>query len=1017
MPTLRRLVALAALLPLSTLAQNSRVVVRPAGPSALPPGTTPLGGELTVVLKLAPDPVAVVRSRAPDRKLERSERERIASELRGGQNALVPLIEARGGRVMAQFQHAIDGIKVRVPADKLSAIATIPGVVAVKPVLTYHIVNSESVPFIGAGAVWGGHPGFRGEGIRIAVIDTGVDYTHANFGGPGTIDAFNTAFAHSTEPANPAFFGPAAPKVKGGTDLVGDDYNANDPNSVPVPDANPLDCNGHGSHTSGTAAGLGVAANGTTFHGPYDANTRNQRFIIGPGVAPLADLYHVRVFGCVGSTNVVVEALDWAVEHDMQVVSMSLGSDFGPEDSADAEASENAQNAGVVVVAAGGNAGTGIPFIVSSPGAGDKTISVAAMDSHASFPGANATLSTGTSLVLQDSNGAPFADGTTLPVVVLFTGTPHDAAHISLGCNPAEYTAAGVAGKLVVTKRGVCARVARAIFGQQAGAAAVLMVNTANVFPPFEGPITSNPDDGKPFNVTIPFFGSLLNQGANLVAANGGTIRLTNTTLTNPGFRSFATFSSSGPRIPDARLKPDVSAPGVSVFSTDIGTGNGGLFESGTSMATPHVAGVVALALQAHPFWDPDDVRKAVVNTADPSQLAGFRVRLGGSGLVQPFPATRTSVIASSGIDEANVSFGVEEFSRDLNVDREITVRNFGASSATFNVGVVPMAGAAHVATVESSSLTIKAGKSAKLRLRLSVPAATVGDSSAFRELSGLVTLSPATADSNGGAALTVPYYLVPRARSQVDAKIDGDFGPRRPSAEARLRNDSRAVAGSADFYAWSLKGANQRAGDVGLRAVGVQSFADPSVGQLLVFAVNTFDRWSNPSTTVFDILVDVDGDGTPDFDIESADLGLLTTGSFNGQVVSAVFNLKTGDGFLEFLAVAPTDGSTLLIPIVAADAGITSANPRFTFSAQSLDLVNGVRDAIAGPASFNAFHSAISTGGFASLAPDARATVSLSIDPAEWAVTPSLGVMVVSIDNANRAEDDQAQLFAVHGR
>jgi minor extracellular serine protease Vpr len=78
---------------------------------------------------------------------------------------------------------------------------------------------------------------------------------------------------------------------------------------------------------------------------------------------------------------------------------------------------------------------------------------------------------------------------------------------------------------------------------------------------------------------------------------------------------------------------------------------------------------------------------------------------------------------------------------------------------------------------------------------------------------------------------------------------------------------------------------------------------------------------------------------------------------------------------------------------------------------------VNGVRDAIAGPASFNAFHSAISTGGFASLAPDARATVSLSIDPAEWAVTPSLGVMVVSIDNANRAEDDQAQLFAVHGR
>src|SRR4051812_13594134 len=195
----RWVVALCALASVPVFAQSRQPLARPAGASALPPGTKPIDEQLTVVLQLAADPVAVVRSRAPDRRMERAERERIASDLRGGQNALVPLIEARGGRVMAQFQHAIDGIKVRVPADKLAALATIPGVVAVKPVLTYHLVNSESVPFIGAGAVWGGHPGFRGEGIRVAIIDTGVDYTHANFGGPGSIDAFNTAFAHSTE--------------------------------------------------------------------------------------------------------------------------------------------------------------------------------------------------------------------------------------------------------------------------------------------------------------------------------------------------------------------------------------------------------------------------------------------------------------------------------------------------------------------------------------------------------------------------------------------------------------------------------------------------------------------------------------------------------------------------------------------------------------------------------------------------------------------------------------------------
>ena len=113
-----------------------------------------------------------------------------------------------------------------------------------------------------------------------------------------------------------------------------------------------------------------------------------------------------------------------------------------------------------------------------------------------------------------------------------------------------------------------------------------------------------------------------------------------NTSVPNPNFSGLASFSSGGPRTGDSFLKPNITAPGVSIFSTASGTGNAPGGNSGTSMASPHVAGVAAIARQAHPTWSGNELAAAIVNTGRPSQIGGttpYLTSRSGTGLVFPF--------------------------------------------------------------------------------------------------------------------------------------------------------------------------------------------------------------------------------------------------------------------------------------------------------------------------------------------------------------------------------------------
>lgn len=948
----------------------------------------------TFIVELAGDPVAIVQSKATA-KLTVNERGAARNQLALQQAVVEPQLLALGGRVTGRYYHAYNGMRVRISTTQAAALKNIPGVVGVHRPQLFKPTNVNGVPRIGAPVAWtsfAGVDGFRGEGIKVAIIDSGIDYTHLTFGGPGTPEAYEAAFAAGTQPADPALFGPDAPKMKGGVDLAGDAYNASDPaNSVPQPDENPLDCGGHGTHVAGSAAGFGVRADGTLYDGPYDETTFNSTFLVGPGAAPMADLYAVRVFGCDGSTALVVDALDWAVENDMDVVNMSLGSDFGAANNPSAVAATNAAKAGIVVVASAGNDGP-VDYITGSPASSAGTISVAAQDPTSSFPGVSLAAASGAAVQTMNANGAPMPGGSLQAVILL------DAAgNVSLGCDPAEYV--DVVGKLVVTKRGSCARVARAIFGEQAGAAAVLMINNVDGFPPLTGPITQNPDDGTTFVVTIPFLGASLADEAALRALDGQSLTGAPTVIANPRFNQLAGFTSLGPTL-EGRLKPDVTAPGVSIRSAGIGSGNQPATLSGTSMAAPHTAGLAALARQAHPGWSPAQIKAAIINTASPADVVEYPTRRAGSGLVNAAGAVRTSVVAFADPTEVHLNLGFIEQKADYLQVKPFRVRNRGAQSVSFDLTTEFAQGSPHSVQLNPSSITVPAGQTFTVNATVTIDAATAGDTTAFREVAGLVLLTP-TGGTNHGVSLRLPYYGILRPQASLNAVIQPRLSPIWTNAFARVTNVGSEIAATADFYAHGLNdAADEGQGYVDLRAVGAQSF-ESDTGRRIVLAIHTSRPWQTPSLTEFDVSIDTNLDGTADFLVIGIDRGQLEEEPFfSGQIATAVRNLATGVTDVQTLAFAPTNGSTMLLAFDSSQIGLTADSPRFSYSVRSFDLASANEDATDGSAIFNPFSSSVSTGAVVTVEPNQVAFVPVSLDPDEQAESPALGHMVVAVDN-----------------
>lgn len=687
-------------------------------------------GPVQIMIELADEPTTVAYANTltgnSQTKALQAAKTQLA-RIEAAQQLLLAPLATLDAKVIYRVQRVYNGIAVVVDAANLAKIAELPGVKAIHRLTPKTIDHTTSVPLIGAPQVWTTPGlGLTGAGVTIGIIDSGVDYIHADFGGPATSAAYaanNTTVI--TDTYNGKLLFPTA-KVVGGWDFAGDDYDANSSNStyqpIPHPDPDPAACltgggsADHGTHVAGTAAGYGVKSDGTTYTGAYNSSLDMSQFRIGPGVAPQAKLYSLRVFGCNGSTNLVDVAIEWAMDPNqdgdlsdhLDVINMSLGSAYGSGYDSTAVASDNAALAGMIVVASAGNE-TDLYYVTGSPGTASRVLSVASSrDKSNVLDGFRVNAPSSIAGVYAASLSVAY-NWDSLPGI---TGT---LVYPSPGSNPAQDQRTGcydfdidnravISGNIVLldwTEPSCGSSVVRTGKAFAAGAKGVLIADNSTIF---DLRITGSsviPSVSIPKSVGDMLKANLTGLNVSLVVDYRNATLYVDPTIED----TMSSFSSRGPRRVDTMLKPDITAPGDSIFSAYNGTGNEGLNYSGTSMAAPHMAGAMALLRQLHPTWTVEELKALLMNgaTSDthtdppaaPINYSPARIGAGRANLVKSAVSPLIAYVNdNSGL--VSVSFGAPEVSAPLTVYKDVRVVNKGTTPATYSLyyqGVVNMPG------------------------------------------------------------------------------------------------------------------------------------------------------------------------------------------------------------------------------------------------------------------------------------------------------------------------------------
>jgi subtilisin family serine protease len=933
---------------------SSLIYTGPKSAVAPPKGASAnhgIAGTVQVAIKLLDPPLVVAvgaNAKQTGILMTAAQQRAYLAQLSQKQDAVMALVRSAGGVELGRVSKGHNALMVSVSANQLATLRGIAGVVAVRPIADRAVsLSDQTLPYIGATAVQ--TTGVTGQGIRVAMLDTGIDYTHYNLGGSGNVADYLAAKAVASGTPPPNLF--PTQKVIGGFDFVGDIW----PNGPLAPDPNPLDLNGHGSHTSDIVGGHSLDGKHV-------------------GTAPGTQLYAVKVCSSVSTSCsgvAILEGIDFALDPNgtgtlndaVDVISMSIGGDFGPREEDSSEAFTDVVNFGIVSVMSAGNTGD-IPYVVGGPGATPEVLALAATTSPTALdiplvvnsPASIAGTYTNTATL----SFAPISAAVTGNVVYIGRGCP--AGSISTG-SPADPYLANPSGAIALIDRGSCSVSLKIDRAARAGATAVLIGLVA----PGDAVSFSN-GGGTDFVPSLVITQAVANliENTSLSSAVNATIS-PNNAISLAG--NVASYSSRGPNYSYNMLKPDMSAPGT-VVAADAGTGTGESSEDGTSFACPLAAGSAALLLSQNHTLGPLDVKALLMETAETTVFENSATEPGflapmsrmGSGELRVNRAVAANTAAWDASDPlaVSLSFGTYRLNTNQSYRKKVIVRNYSNAARTYTIGNVyrDAPNLTGVTLTAPASIAVPANGSASFNLTLTVNAAALpiwtlngGPQGGNGELLDTVEYAGYLTFTGGAESIHLPWHILPHKAADVLPTLSTLALSGAPRT-LTLSNTPSTVGGLVDVFSLTGTGVQFPASAlpapgsdfvvINLQAAGVRLVClDSSCDAFGVqFAVSTFGQRSHPDVPAeFDVDLDINGDGVNDLDVFNADIGFLTTGTNSGQNGVFIVDLTT---------------NTASGPYFYTEADLDSANAILTVPLSALQTSTGLQLGVSTPFTFS---------------------------------------------------------------